>query len=358
MNALVLCLALVQPDPELERRRAEQLKRAHELRAEVAALEARVELLRRMVPAEFEGPAVTFRIHELAVASAIDLPVVKRIDGTERVVLASGEATPYERVVLEVSGEADSSSLGLFLDRLSRLPLIVELHSLAIDPARLWSVRYTARLGVPIYKGWPGRAAGDELRQRWQTEVIALSEMRRDRAPMGFTAALARFETEVEGHSLVLTRARFGPAAVVEGVAVGALARAALRPTFEKAGFSVEKLEVAASGDCRVFSLTGRLAPAEEVELLDVPPIEVGPSRFDSRPAPSCTVAAAPSKGKVTAVGSAGQLTLRLRGVDLADVFRVLAQFSGENFVVDSDVEGRVDVDLMRATLDETLRAL
>jgi hypothetical protein len=53
-----------------------------------------------------------------------------------------------------------------------------------------------------------------------------------------------------------------------------------------------------------------------------------------------------------------GPLTLRLRDVDLADVFQVLSALGQGGFVVDGDVAGRASVELTRATLDETLAAL
>ena len=53
-----------------------------------------------------------------------------------------------------------------------------------------------------------------------------------------------------------------------------------------------------------------------------------------------------------------GPLTLRLRDLDLADVFQVLAALGAGSFVVDGDVAGRASVEVTRATLDETLAAI
>jgi TPR repeat protein len=68
-----------------------------------------------------------------------------------------------------------------------------------------------------------------------------------------------------------------------------------------------------------------------------------------------------PALGHVAVRGKAlgkNALTVRLRGVDLADVFKVLHEVTGHGFVVDGDVKGSVDVDVEGATLDETLTAL
>jgi hypothetical protein len=53
-----------------------------------------------------------------------------------------------------------------------------------------------------------------------------------------------------------------------------------------------------------------------------------------------------------------GPLTLRLRGLDLADAFQALSLVSGTGFLVDADVAGRLDLDVTRLTLEETLELI
>jgi hypothetical protein len=53
-----------------------------------------------------------------------------------------------------------------------------------------------------------------------------------------------------------------------------------------------------------------------------------------------------------------GPLTLRLRDVDMADLFFAIHRLTGESFVVDGDVSGRVSVDLLGVTLDAALARL
>jgi hypothetical protein len=60
----------------------------------------------------------------------------------------------------------------------------------------------------------------------------------------------------------------------------------------------------------------------------------------------------------VAPVSGDGPLTLRLRDVDLADVFRTLGELTGQGFVVDEDVVGRSTVDFSRVTLEQALGAL
>jgi hypothetical protein len=53
-----------------------------------------------------------------------------------------------------------------------------------------------------------------------------------------------------------------------------------------------------------------------------------------------------------------GPLTLRLRDVDLSDVFGALSQLGFGGYVVDEAVSGRTSVDLQGATLDEAIAAM
>src|ERR1700687_5753782 len=53
-----------------------------------------------------------------------------------------------------------------------------------------------------------------------------------------------------------------------------------------------------------------------------------------------------------------GRLTLRLRDAALSDVFYVLHDLTGQGYLVDGDVVGRADVEIVDATADEVDRAL
>jgi Tfp pilus assembly protein PilO len=411
MRVLAVCLALaavpaaaepLTPDDQAQLRaeyeketarlRTEQLKKIEEIRAETRLLEQRVAVVRRMVPVQFEAQLIESRLRALALASEVADLEFKRVAGSEKVHLADGGATPYERMWVDLSGRAEYTSAGYFLDRIGRLPLIVELESLRLDAAPLGTVRFAARLGFPSFAGWPEepprpaparrptyapptdaravfqqalfeqRAAfqrmTEEARQpirRLQAEIGAMAEMRAGKAPVRFHAAMTRLEEHLTGQKIAFTRARFAEQTVIEGVAVGAPARAALRPAFETAGFVVETLEVAPAGDCRAFSVTARLAPRERDET-DAGAVEIGPGRFDADAA-RCATAAQPPRGNVAARGTGG-ITMRLRDIDLPDVFRLLQDVAGAGFVVDAAVKGRVNMDVEGATLDEVLTAL
>jgi hypothetical protein len=291
-------------------------------------------------------------------------------------------------VSLDVSGQADYTWVGEFFDRIGRLPLIVELESLSLDATPGGAVRFAARLGFPCYTGWPpepprpepARPAGtgpltderaayqqalfeqrDLLRRmaeearaplgRLQAkEIIAMGEMRTARAPARFHAALARLEA-FDGRAVAFSRA---PRPAQRSRWPWRRPRAALRPAFE-GGLRGGTLDVAAAGDCRAFSVTARLAP---------PKNRARSSRPGGRPRPFPRRArgvrrrAQPSKGDVSVRGTAGDISVRVREIDLADVFNLLAKLTRASFVVDADVKGRVSVDLDRATLDQALAAL
>ncbi|HEV7501897.1 MAG TPA: hypothetical protein VGQ33_17910, partial [Vicinamibacteria bacterium] len=65
--------------------------------------------------------------------------------------------------------------------------------------------------------------------------------------------------------------------------------------------------------------------------------------------------AKAPSRLRSSA---AGTLSIRLRDMDLTDVFFVLHLLTGQGFLVDEDVRGRVTFDVNQATLEEALTLL
>ena len=63
-------------------------------------------------------------------------------------------------------------------------------------------------------------------------------------------------------------------------------------------------------------------------------------------------------RGPATKTPGKGPLSLRLRDVDVADAFAVLHALTGEPFLLDEDVRGRVSMDLVRVSRDEVLAAL
>lgn len=71
-----------------------------------------------------------------------------------------------------------------------------------------------------------------------------------------------------------------------------------------------------------------------------------------------CHVNRDPGPTRVVRARGTGSLTLRLRDVDAADVILLLHRQTGQAFVIDGDVSGRLDVDLRNMTLEEALVSL
>jgi hypothetical protein len=92
--------------------------------------------------------------------------------------------------------------------------------------------------------------------------------------------------------------------------------------------------------------------PAEDPFRQDETPCKVD---RDSPRAGVIQHVAAPSRGNRP---PAGPFTIRLRDVDLADLFFALHKVTGRGFLVDGDVVGRVSVDVSGATLDDVFQAL
>jgi type II secretory pathway component GspD/PulD (secretin) len=80
------------------------------------------------------------------------------------------------------------------------------------------------------------------------------------------------------------------------------------------------------------------------------------PCKVDRDGSRGATISLPAPPGKPSA--SRGGLTLRLRDVDMADVFDALHQLTKRGFLVDADVVGRVNLDISGASLDDVLQAL
>jgi len=188
-------------------------------------------------------------------------------------------------------------------------------------------------------------------------ERTILATQARFRANRRIVGGLAGFIQATHDQALALSEVHFTGDTLLRGVVLGAPSRAAIKPALEKAGFRVSRLDFADAGRCQSFSVTARLGEGE----VAAPGVAFN-GLFDAQAAAVCGSGAAPPAGRIAvrsaAPGAAAALTLRLRDVDTAEVFRVLHELSGQAFIVDSDVQGRVDVEVSGATLDEALAAM
>ena len=382
---------------ELTRMREAHQMKLVETRTVAAAVEKKMAVLRRLVPLKCDAGAMAEKLQALALRREMPPLEITRVAGSERIRLADGRPTPYERHFLDIAGQARYMSVGIFFDGVGRGVPLVELQTLSLDARPDGSARFAARLAFPCHSGWPegttpapavppgslgsyatvaeekdarlrsllehtrflAREAEVAYLPVWnfQQEVDAIGELTARGAPARFIAALARATNELDESGVALSRARFGAQSSVEGTVMGATARAALRPAFEKAGFEVDALEVAPSGECRAFTVTAHLKPAPQTDD-GRGPVDLGRwNPFRDSTAGSCA-APPPHRGTATARGSRGDVTLHVRDADVGDVFNVLATLWQGHYVLDGDVTGRVNVDFERATLDEALAAM
>jgi hypothetical protein len=117
----------------------------------------------------------------------------------------------------------------------------------------------------------------------------------------------------------------------------------------------VAEFLVARSGACHRFEIRGQ-SPVAGVEA-ELPLPTEDPFVQDAEP---CRVDRDDGRGPVvrgpsTKTPGKGPYSLRLRDIDLSDVFQVLHRLTTQGFLVDGDLTGRVSLDLSRLTLDEIL---
>jgi len=332
-------------------------------------LDRRVETLRRLLP---DGPT-----------PQADAAVVKELADQAR--LHRAEITPRPPLEAGPRGETpvDFQALGRFadVDRFFRLVALhhrlpdVESITLSATPEDV--VKLVAVLRFPFRpvraplpappdgtrRSIPGvpKAQADAY-VRDQSLVLAKVEQvaalrRARRNPRLFLAEIAAITRD---RPVVLNHASWSDEFVIRGLTVGEGPARALESRFEKGFFRVTDFLMARQAACRKFEVKGRCPVAGIEADLSLPaedPFQQddAPCRSDrDDPARVFTVKPPPAK----ATTGQGQITLRLRDVDLADVFRVLHLLTGQGFLVDGDVVGRTSLDLSKVTLDEALTAL
>jgi hypothetical protein len=189
----------------------------------------------------------------------------------------------------------------------------------------------------------------------------AVATLRRTRRnPRLFLAELAAI---LRDRPVVLKEAALGEDFVVRGLTVGEGPMRALEARLERGFFRVSEVLMARVGACHRFEVRGR-SPVVGIEAeLPLPAIE-DPFRQDDAPCivdrdggSTMLLRAAPAKGspRVRPAAGRGTLSLRLRDLDLSDVFFVLHLLTGQGFLVDEDVRGRVSLDVSEASLDDVL---
>jgi hypothetical protein len=332
-------------------------------------LDRRLETLRRILP---DGPLPAADTQHLrSLADGAQLAGVEIQPRPPETAGTRGEIA-YDLKALAGYGEVDR-----FFGQVALSHRLIDVESLTLTSTPESVIQLSATLRLPF---WPpsaplpsppetavGRPKGvprptleafrrDQARALAKTQAIA-SWRRARRNPRLFLSELAAI---VRDRPVVLGYASLGETFTVRGLSIGESTMRGLQSRFEQGFFRVSQFLMAKQGACHRFEVLGTspvAGPEAELPLaLDDPFVQdTIPCRVDRDP-PERLVVTGPRRTAKNP--GAGPLTLRLRDVDFADVFRSLSLVSGQGFVVDADVLGRVDLDVTRVTLEEALELI
>lgn len=332
--------------------------------------EARVRLeekLQRLVPRPAEPGEARTSLERTARESGLNL-VLGPFVAPERLRLPDGRVTPIELLRVEASGHGQFGQLLHFLSAVGHPGRVVQLDALRVTARDSETVGFSARLALPQYSEVPKegaeKAAGplvelERLRLVQDALFAVVETLDAARADVA-ARSLARFSEGAEPHLIALLEARFEGELVLEGVTVGAAARAALSEELAAAGLEPIAIEAPASGSCRTFAVRTHLRTGTETApARDGPVALAGNGLFDASARSWCGRTPDTPVVAVTARGNDPKgITVRLEDAALAGTFGVLSRLTGESFVIDHDARGRVSLKAEGATLDEILSAM
>jgi hypothetical protein len=336
---------------------------------ERALLDRRLEALRRLLPDGPSSPADVATLREAADAA--------RLQGFDALARPAQETGSVGFVVVDLQASGRFADVERFFRQVANHPRPIDVEALSLRATPEELVRMTANVRFPFRPQkaplpapplGPRPTAGAtrpqlEAFSRDQALALAKSETlatlrRARRNPRLFLSELAAIARD---RPVVFTEAVLGEEFLVRGLTVGEHPSRELEARFEGGFFRIAELVMARQGACRRFEAKGRSPVAGPEAELPLPGED--PFRQDETPckvdrdagrAGAIQFAAPTSRSRP----AAGPFTIRLRDVDLADVFLVLHEITGRGFLVDADVAGRVSVDVSGASLDELFQAL
>ncbi len=330
-------------------------------------LDRRLETLRRILP---DGPFPSTDaalVKEMADGAKLaDVLVTTR---------APRETGPRGLVPIELSALGRFEDVDRFFRQMVLSPRLVDVESMLITPAEGDRVRITTVVNLP-YR--PARAplppppdgarALAEKTPRPQVEAFlkdqalavakseTIAELRRTkRNPRLFLSELSGVARD---RPVVFTRASLGDEFLVNGLTVGESNMRGVETRLERGFFRISEVLVARQGACHRFEVRGRspvVGLDAEIPLPNEDPFdqEETACRVDRDAGRATTV-----RNTGPRVPAKGSLHLRLRDMDLADVFQVVHLLTGQAFLVDEEVHGRVSLDLAGVDGDQALAAL
>ncbi|HEY0591925.1 MAG TPA: hypothetical protein VGF40_09165 [Thermoanaerobaculia bacterium] len=335
-------------------------------REELRRLETEVELLRRRVPPEFDRTEVEASLRKMAEVAGI--PAIEMSAGAPpaHLPLQGGAPSGIDLYAVDVRGRAPWAAIDGFVRLVRSRPRAIRLESLGVAPAADRTMGFDARLVFPSlgrdeiepgsYRGGllPALRIEVERARALHDALGAYIDPRHGDA----VNALATMGSELAETPIAVTALDFDGGLTLRGLLVGSRSREALLAAAEKAGFAVARKEFGDDGRCQSFVLALTLAGAEPSEA------EGGVDLFDaSAPAFCREKSGAPAKtmvvrGSATPDGETRPAFV-LRDVSLRDAFFILNDLIGEGYVVDSDVAGRISLEVLEgASVEETIAAI
>jgi len=330
-------------------------------------LDRRLETLRRILPDGGNPGSDAALVTELAHGA--------RLMGLEVLPRAPVENGSRGDVPIEMSAVGSYSEVDRFFRLAALSPRLIDVEHVTLAAAADGPVKLTALLRIPfrplkaplptapdvfrprdptVPRPQADAFARDQMLAAAKSETIAsLRRARRNpRLFLSETAAATR------DRPVIVTNASVGEDFSIRGVVLGEAPLKALETRLERGFFRITDFLITRRGACYRFEARGKspvVGLDAEIPLPAQDPFQPEEAQCH---ADRDTGAAVLVRGPATKTPGKGPLTLRLREVDLPDVFAVLHSLTGESFVVDEDVTGRVNMDLVRVTRDEVLAAL
>jgi len=346
--------------------REEQEAEIKRLRKELSRVELELDQVRRFIPITFDPEAEEGFFRKAS--EDLKLPLkIKTLPGSDSVPFPDGKPSPILLYRLEIFGRGDLDDVHELLRRIGiRSWRAGALETLDLEMQDDGAIRFVSRFVLPAFNIVDEPMPSSPSLPR---DLVASYRERlaRSQALLDLIGTLvARFESSQRGDALAvldatrdlpsvkLTDASLGDQILIRGVLSGKTSREGLLTNLEKGGYSVTRFQTSPSGLCRPFSIEVQRGTGKRAEVV------LDEKLNDKRAARFCGTEPKRSAGRVVAKGAnkSGPLTMHLRDVDLPGVFYVLHDLTSENFIVDQDVRGQVDVDVEQATLGETLAAM
>jgi hypothetical protein len=332
-------------------------------------LDRRLAAVRRKLPDGAQPAADIAHINSLA-----DTALLRRASVNAR---PPAEARGIGELTIDISAFGRFTSIETFFRQVMQSPRLIDVESLALASTPEDTIKVTATLRLPYWPTGarlpaPPEGAADRTRGvargladtflRDQSLLLAKTEAtvnlrRTRRSPRLFLSEIAG---ALQDRPIVLTELSWGDELfVARGYSMGEGPTRDLERRLESGYFRVAEFLMARFGGCRRFEVRGRSPMAGGA--VELPLAQDDPFRQDDAP---CRVDRDPPGGDVVRAAGAkvktapGPLTIHAHDIDRADLFLVLHELTGQAFLVDEAVRGRIDVELVGVTLDEALAAL